>query len=229
MEEKTVANSPILKADKIKKSFSYPINLTILEEISLEIYPGESVAIMGPSGEGKSTLLQILGTLDEPSSGTLHVAGSLVKPSIVAKLRNKHIGFVFQAFNLLEEYTVLQNVLMPAFIAGQSIKKGSAAYERGCALLKRVGLTHRVGYMTKLLSGGEKQRVALARALCNDPDIILADEPTGNLDHTTSKVIHELLLECTTELNKALLVVTHNTNLAAACSRKLFLSSGKLS
>lgn len=224
MEEK----KPILKAVDISKCFTYPAELTILDAISLDLYHGQSVAIMGPSGEGKSTLLQILGTLDTATKGTLTIADKPVTKQIAPMLRNRHIGFIFQSFNLLEEYTVLQNVLMPAFIGGKNVKKGSKHYLRGLELLAKVGLSHRASYMTKLLSGGEKQRVAIARALCNDPDIILADEPTGNLDHATSKNIHQLLIECTTHLNKALIVVTHNRGLAERCDRTLYLSAGKL-
>lgn len=224
MEKKVV-----LKASEIKKSFTYPSLINILNGISLELHEGESIAIMGPSGEGKSTLLQILGTLEEPTSGSLFISGSPVKKSKAPLIRNRHIGFVFQAFNLLEDYTVLQNVLMPATIAGFSTARGSTHYKRALALLEKVGLSKRINYATKLLSGGEKQRVAIARALCNDPEIILADEPSGNLDHETAHLIHELLLDASHNFNKALIIVTHNENLAHLCDKKMHLTKGKLS
>lgn len=219
---------PILSAKKISKTFTYPLNVTVLKSISLDLYPGESVAIMGASGEGKSTLLQILGTLESATSGELVIAGKSVSDHPPPSLRNQHIGFVFQGFNLLEDYTVLQNVLMPALIAGKPIHIHTAAYNRAQELLEKVGVTHRTHFMTKLLSGGEKQRVALARALCNDPEILLADEPSGNLDHETSCRIHELLLHSVKQLNKSLIVVTHDKTLAELCDRILLLCDGHL-
>lgn len=217
---------PILSAKKISKTFTHPLSVEVLKSVSLDIYPGESVAIMGASGEGKSTLLQILGTLEAPTSGELIIAGKSVSTHPSPSLRNQHIGFVFQGFNLLDDYTVLQNVLMPALIAGELIHKNAPAYKRACALLEKVGLSHRMNFSTKLLSGGEKQRAALARALCNDPEILLADEPTGNLDHDTSSRIQELLTHSVKELNKSLIVVTHDKALAELCDRKLILCDG---
>ncbi len=219
---------PFLSAKKICKAFNHPTTVEVLKAISLDVYPGESVAIMGASGEGKSTLLQILGTLEAPTSGELFIAGKSVSTHASPTLRNKHIGFVFQGFNLLDDYSVLQNVMMPALIAGESIHKNGAAHVRASALLEKVGLTPRAHFATKLLSGGEKQRVALARALCNDPEILLADEPSGNLDHETSSRIHELLLHSVKELNKSLIVVTHDKALAELCDRKLILCDGHL-
>ncbi len=220
--------NPILTAKKISKTFTHPLTVEVLKSVSLNVFPGESVAIMGASGEGKSTLLQILGTLEAPTSGDLIIAGKSVSSHPPPLLRNQHIGFVFQGFNLLDDYTVLQNILMPALIAGESIHKNGAAYQRACSLLEKVGLTHRAEFATKLLSGGEKQRAALARALCNDPEILLADEPSGNLDHKTSSRIHELLLHSVKELNKSLIVVTHDKALAELCDRKLILCDGHL-
>ncbi|MBI3900816.1 MAG: ATP-binding cassette domain-containing protein, partial [Chlamydiia bacterium] len=181
--------SPLLSSKKICKSFKYPQSIEILKDISLDLFPGQSMAIMGRSGEGKSTLLQILGTLDEPTSGELFIAGKSVLHHPPSSLRNQHIGFIFQSFHLLEEYSVIHNVLMPALIAGYDIGPKSPAFKRALSLLERVGLSDRVDYDTRLLSGGEKQRVALARAFCNNPEIILADEPSGNLDHTTAEHI----------------------------------------
>lgn len=198
---------PILSAKKICKTFTQPLLIELLRSVSLDIYPGESVAIMGASGEGKSTLLHILGTLEAPTSGELIIAGKPVSTRPSPAIRNQHIGFVFQGFNLLDDYTVLQNVLMPALIAGKPIHKNTPSYKRGCELLEKVGLTPRMHFSTKLLSGGEKQRVALARALCNDPEILLTDEPSGNLDHETSNRIHELLIHSVKHHIKSLLVL----------------------
>jgi lipoprotein-releasing system ATP-binding protein len=223
-----MGNQPVLSAKNIRKIFSHPIEIEILKGVSLDLQAGESIAIMGTSGEGKSTLLHILGTLEEPTSGELVIAGKSVHTNPPPSLRNSHIGFVFQSFHLLEDYTVLQNVLMPALIAGKEIHQHSEAYARGMDLVRKVGLASRLNYPTKLLSGGEKQRVSLARALCNDPEILLADEPSGNLDHTTSKQIQELLLGAVKEFNKSLIVVTHDSSLADLCERQFILCNGYL-
>ncbi len=220
--------APILRANKIKKSFFRPEQLDILKEISLEIYPGQSLAIMGSSGEGKSTLLQILGTLEAPTSGTIEIVQKYVDKSNASNIRNKHIGFVFQGYNLLSDYSALHNVLMPALIAKEQIHKGSFNYNRALELLAHVNLEERAHYPTKLLSGGEKQRVAIARALCNNPEIILADEPSGNLDHATSTVIHNLLLQCAKQYGKGLIIVTHDEELALLCDSILTLKEGQL-
>ncbi|MCH9626416.1 MAG: Lipoprotein-releasing system ATP-binding protein LolD [Chlamydiales bacterium] len=219
---------PILSAKKIRKTFTHPVSVEVLKGVSIEVFPGKSIAIMGASGEGKSTLLQILGTLEAPTEGELIIAGKSITHHPPPTLRNQHIGFVFQGYNLLEDYSVLQNVLMPALIAGRPIHRGSSIYTHACSLLDRVGLSHRIHFTTKLLSGGEKQRVALARALCNDPELLLADEPSGNLDHETSSRIHELLFHSVKELNKSLIVVTHDHTLAELCDRKLILCDGQL-
>lgn len=218
----------LLHAHQLRKSFFYPAQVEVLKGVSLTLARGESLAIMGASGEGKSTLLQILGTLETPTDGALHILGKPITSKNAPYARNHHIGFIFQAFNLLEDYTAFQNVLMPALIAGKDISKGSAAYLRALELLDRVGLSHRAYFSTKLLSGGEKQRVAIARALCNDPAILLADEPSGNLDDVTSQQIHNLLLHSSKELNKGLIVVTHNRSFATLCDRTLHLQKGVL-
>lgn len=217
---------PLLKALHIKKSYDRPIALEILKDISLELHAGQSIAIMGASGEGKSTLLHILGTLEAPTAGVLEICGNDVGTTHPAKLRNQHIGFVFQSFHLLDEHTVLQNVLMPAFIAGKKIHADSPAYERALALLEEVGMIDRAHFHAKFLSGGEKQRVAIARCLCNDPDLILADEPSGNLDHDSSQLIHTLLHECVKGRGKGLIVVTHDKELAASCDKTYILQGG---
>lgn len=219
---------PILQAQLISKRFSYPESFEVLKQISLDLYLGQSIAIMGASGEGKSTLLHILGTLEKATKGCLIISGKAVSSSNSPILRNKHIGFVFQAFNLLEDYSAIQNILMPALIGKKPIHKGSASYQRALDLLDLVGLKNRAHFATKLLSGGEKQRITLARALCNDPEIILADEPTGNLDHETSEKIHRLLFNLSRTLGKALIIVTHDPDLAKLCDQTFYLKKGNL-
>lgn len=214
---------PILTAKNLKKIFAQPARCEILKDVSLTVHEGETVAIMGPSGVGKSTLLHILGTLDNPSSGTLEIAGRDALGDASTLLRNEHIGFIFQNYNLLDEYSVFDNVLMPAKIG----RKGDQ--EEGVKqLLEKVGLSEHSKHLAKLLSGGEKQRVAIARALCNNPDLILADEPSGNLDDTNSARIHDLLISSAKELGKALIVVTHNFELAKQCDLVYTLHDGHL-
>lgn len=211
----------ILQAKKICKRFEKPTLVEVLKGVSLEIFAGESVAITGKSGEGKSTLLHILGTLEEASEGEILICG---KPLLnLPEIRNRHIGFIFQTFNLLEDYTVLENVLMPAKIGRSPLNR-----EKGLQLLEEVGLLHRADFPAKLLSGGEKQRAAIARAFCNDPDLILADEPSGNLDHAHSVVIHELLINSAKKRNKALIIVTHDNELASLCDTGYLLMDGVL-
>lgn len=218
----------ILRAKNIKKTFYNPARVQILDDVNLDVRRGETVAIMGRSGEGKSTLLQILGTLETPCSGTLEVDGQPVTFLNKSRVRNQKLAFIFQSFHLLDDCTALENVLMPARIARKNISPGSEAYERAIELLKQVGLSDRIHFNTKLLSGGEKQRVAIARALCNDPDIILADEPSGNLDKQTSQHIHELLLNLAVHQNKTLIFVTHDPDLAALCTTRYHLQDKKL-
>lgn len=218
----------VLDARELHKSFHYPVKVSLLRGINLQVRRGEAVAIMGRSGEGKSTLLQVLGTLEPPCKGEIRIANQTVSVFNRSPLRRRHMGFVFQSFHLLEDYTVLENILMPAKIARHATSKGSAAYEHGCQLLERVGLANRLNFHTKLLSGGEKQRVALARALCNDPELIFADEPSGNLDYDNSQRIHELLLELASKDNKAVVIVTHNPQLAALCHSRYELRDGRL-
>lgn len=218
----------LLEAKNLSKKFYKPAVVPILKDISLQIHAGESVAIVGRSGEGKSTLLQILGTLESPCQGKLFIEGEQISSSNRIRIRNKKIGFVFQSFHLLEDYTALDNVLMPASIARQPTDRGSAAQARAFDLLEKVGLADRANFHTKFLSGGEKQRVALARAMCNDPSLILADEPSGNLDNQTAQMIHEFLLQFAKNPNKALLLVTHDQQLAKLCSKQYELSQGIL-
>lgn len=220
--------TPILITKDIHKSFYTPSIVKILKGIDLTVMRGDTIAIMGRSGEGKSTLLQILGTLEPPCSGYLEIANQTINNFNKSAIRNKNLAFIFQSFHLLEDYTALENVLMPASIARNNISKHSSAYLRACQLLEQVGLSSRKHFNAKLLSGGEKQRVAIARALCNDPDIIFADEPSGNLDKQTSRHIHELLLDFARKQGKTLIAVTHDTDLAAMCSRQFCLCEGLL-
>lgn len=223
-----IEQSTILQAKNLKKTFSIPNPLTILNGVDLTVHRGETVAIMGRSGEGKSTLLHILGTLEPASEGCLEIAGQPLSRRNTSDIRNTHIGFVFQSFHLLEDYSVLENILMPARIARKSISPSSDSYKRAWKLLSQVGLENRAHYFTKHLSGGEKQRVAIARALCNDPDLILADEPSGNLDAQTAEMIHQLLLNFAHEEGKSLVLVTHDHDLAALCQKQYVLANGKL-
>ncbi len=210
----------ILRAQNLMKS--YP-KVKVLSGISLSLSAGESLAICGRSGEGKTTLLHILGTLEEADGGEIEIAGQKLTRSNAPFLRNRKIGFVFQAYNLLEDFTTLENVLMPARIARQPIDR-----EWGMELLGRVGLTERAHFPAKHLSGGEKQRAAIARALCNHPDLILADEPSGNLDRANAKKMGEMLIALVKEQKKGLILVTHDPELAALCDRKATLSGGLL-
>lgn len=218
----------ILQAHNISKKFTQPAEVEILKGIDLSVQKGETVAIMGRSGQGKSTLLHVLGTLEPPSSGKLIISNQTVNPFNKSRIRNKHIAFVFQSFHLMEDYTALENILMPARIARRDTSKGSETYRTAYTLLETVGLVDRAHFNTKLLSGGEKQRIAIARALCNDPEILFADEPSGNLDRQTSSVIHELLLGFAKRSGKTLIVVTHDHELANLCDRKLILENGHL-
>ena len=228
MENPQIEKRVILRATEIHKSFYQPRELPILKGIDLTVHQGETIAITGRSGEGKSTLLQMLGTLERPCKGNLEIADQKVSIFNQTKIRNRHLAFIFQSFHLLEDYTALENVLMPARIGRQNIAPGSAAHKRGCSLLEQVGLSPRAHFHTKLLSGGEKQRVAIARALCNDPDLILADEPSGNLDKQTAASIHKLLLNFAKEGNKALIIVTHDPDLANLCEKQYVLQNGIL-
>jgi lipoprotein-releasing system ATP-binding protein len=223
-----IPTPPTLIASHLQKTFIDPVRIEILKDVSLEAAQGETIAIMGRSGEGKSTLLHLIGALETPTAGQIKIAGIELTTSNAARIRNRYIGYIFQAFHLLEDDSVLENVLMPAKIARLPTHKGSPQYLRAIQLIELVGLTERIHFPTKLLSGGEKQRVAIARALCNDPNLILADEPSGNLDRANSKIIHSLLIRCAREFNKTLIVVTHDEELAGLCDRVLRLKEGCL-
>ena len=200
-------------------------DLHVLRGVSLQVGEGEKVFLCGASGSGKTTLLYILGGLEKPTQGDVFVSGQPLYASSSgqrARIRNKELGFVFQNYHLLPELTALENVALPSLISG------SSAQERAKDLLGRVGLGERIHHLPTELSGGEQQRVALARALINDPAIILADEPTGNLDAATGKQIMDLLFEVVAESRKTLLVVTHDANLAQRGDRKLVIQKGLL-
>jgi lipoprotein-releasing system ATP-binding protein len=202
--------------------------IDILKGVDIDLNAGETLAIVGASGIGKSTLLHILGALDHADSGAYFFKGEdifLFDQTRLAQFRNKTVGFVFQFHYLLPEFSALENVMMPALISGQSKNKARASSE---AMLVRVGLKDRLNFRIAKLSGGEQQRVALARSLVLKPEILLADEPTGNLDKKNSEYIHQLFLELNHELNMTLVVVTHNTELASYMSRIMTIVDGKL-
>jgi len=202
--------------------------IEILKGLNIDLNAGETLAIVGASGIGKSTLLHILGALDRPDSGAYFFKGDdifLFDQTSLAQFRNKTVGFVFQFHYLLPEFSALENTMMPALIQGLSKKKAGEAAE---PMLVRVGLKDRLNFRAAKLSGGEQQRVALARSLVLKPEILLADEPTGNLDKRNSEYIHNLLLELNTELNMTLVVVTHNMELASHMSRRMTIIDGQL-
>lgn len=200
----------------------------VLKGVDIEIQKGEIVSIVGPSGSGKSTLLHILGTLDKADIGTVNMnntAISSLNGKKLAAFRNKHIGFVFQFHHLLPEFTALENVCIPGWLAGRKKKE---VEEKAIELLKMLGLGHRMENKPNQLSGGEQQRVAVARALINKPDIIFADEPTGNLDTANAKDLHELFFDLRKQFNQTFLIVTHNEELARLSDRVLHMKDGKI-
>ncbi|MDN3504208.1 MAG: ABC transporter ATP-binding protein [Rhabdochlamydiaceae bacterium] len=218
-------NEKVVELKNISKTFHQPHETEILSNVCLTVHKGETIAISGLSGEGKSTLLHLIGLLEAPTSGDIFYGGKSYKRSSLTDLRREYIGFIFQGFYLLEEETVLSNVLMPAKIAKRPTGPKSDAYKRCIKLLDEVGLSDRIDYPAKLLSGGEKQRVAIVRAFCNDPPLILADEPTGNLDQTHSEAIQNLLINCCKKLGKSLILVTHDHSFADLCEKQYYLKN----
>ncbi|ACS97077.1 lipoprotein releasing system, ATP-binding protein [Aggregatibacter aphrophilus NJ8700] len=222
-------STALLSSQNISKFYQEGNQQTeVLKQVSFSMQPGELVAIVGSSGSGKSTLLHTLGGLDQPSSGEVFINGqSLQKmtPNALAKLRNQYLGFVYQFHHLMADFTALENVMMPMLIGRQN--KGEAQ-SRAEQMLSAVGLQHRISHRPSALSGGERQRVAIARALVNNPALVLADEPTGNLDHKTTESIFELIQQLNQEKQIAFLLVTHDLSLAEKLNRRLIMQDGVL-
>jgi lipoprotein-releasing system ATP-binding protein len=215
----------MLKANDIHKNYG---ELEVLKGVDLELNEGEIVSIVGPSGSGKSTLLHILGTLDRPNKGDISVNGNRINAFTdkqLAGFRNRHIGFVFQFHHLLPEFTAIENVCIPGWINGR--KKKEVA-ERAKQLLDALGLGKRLDNKPGALSGGEQQRVAVARALINNPLIIFADEPTGNLDSANARELHQLFFDLRKQFNQTFLIVTHNEELATMSDRVLHMKDGRM-
>lgn len=215
----------MLSAKNITKSYG---NLQVLKGVSLDIKQGEIVSIVGSSGAGKSTLLHIIGTLDYPDEGSVYLKDQRVdqlKGKQLAGFRNKHMGFVFQFHHLLPEFTALENVSIPAWLAGKKKRETEANAKK---LLDILGLKDRIENKPSALSGGEQQRVAVARALINNPDIVFADEPTGNLDSENARELHKLFVRLRDTLKQTFLIVTHNEELAQMSDRILHMKDGKM-
>lgn len=219
----------LLECRDIRKIYrEASVSTEVLKGVSFDIDKGELVSIVGSSGSGKSTLLHILGALDEASRGEVDFLGqnlSALTPNEQAVLRNKHLGFVYQFHHLLSDFTAIENVSMPLLIGGTKV---SIARTEAKALLEKVGLGHRMDHRPAELSGGERQRVAIARALVSKPNLVLADEPTGNLDHTTALKVYDLMRELSIESNVAFLVVTHDNELAVKMDRQMYMRDGLL-
>jgi lipoprotein-releasing system ATP-binding protein len=224
-----MSDNIVLRAQHLSRRYTQgDLSVDVLSNVNLEVAGGERIAIIGSSGSGKSTLLHLLGGLDTPSSGSVTIDGQNfagLSQSKRGKLRNKHIGFVYQFHHLLPEFSAVENVSMPLLIRGES---KSRAADAASELLVRVGLGERLRHKPSELSGGERQRAAIARALVNRPRVVLADEPTGNLDESTADRVYELMLELNQELGTSFLMVTHDTRLAARMDRILQLTRGEL-
>ena len=215
----------MLTARNIEKSYG---NLMVLKGVDISISKAEIVSIVGSSGAGKSTLLHILGTLDKPSKGEILLGGQRIDKlsgNSLARFRNKNVGFIFQFHHLLPEFTALENVCIPGWIAGRKKKEVEI---RARELLKSMSLTERLEHKPDQLSGGEQQRVAVARALINNPSIIMADEPTGNLDSINGRELHQLFMDLRTQYQQTFLIVTHNEELARMSDRIIHMKDGKI-
>lgn len=221
--------SNLLQCHNICKTYREgTLDTQVLKGVSFELKEGELASIIGSSGSGKSTLLHILGALDDATEGHVTFLGdelSALSSNKQAKIRNQHLGFVYQFHHLLADFSALENVAMPLLIGGM---RTGAAKEKAKVLLDKVGLSHRIDHRPSELSGGERQRVAIARALVNSPALVLADEPTGNLDHKTALAIYDLMRELNKESGTAFLVVTHDGELAAKMDRQLHMQDGLL-
>ena len=219
----------LLQVKQVSKTYQDAgIETQVLDEVELDVYKGEQLAIIGSSGSGKSTLLHIMGTLDAPSAGQVLLNNQDVyqlSAQKQAELRNQDLGFIYQFHHLLPEFSAIENVAMPGFIAGANRKQ---ILSDAKALLERMGLGHRLNHTPAELSGGERQRVAIARALINQPKLVLADEPTGNLDAKSGDSIYELIRELAESLGTSFVVVTHDPKLAARMDRQLTMQDGKL-
>lgn len=222
-------NTALLSCQNITKFYQEGTQQTeVLKQVSFSMQPSELVAIVGSSGSGKSTLLHTLGGLDQPSSGEVFIKGQSLQqmsPNALAKLRNQYLGFVYQFHHLMADFTALENVMMPMLIGQQNKTEAQGRAEQ---ILSAVGLQHRISHRPSALSGGERQRVAIARALVNNPALVLADEPTGNLDHKTTESIFELIQQLNQEKQIAFLLVTHDLNLAEKLNRRLIMQDGVL-
>ena len=222
-------NTALLSCQNVSKFYQEGTQQTeVLKQVSFSMQPSELVAIVGSSGSGKSTLLHTLGGLDQPSSGEVFIRGQSLQqmsPNALAKLRNQYLGFVYQFHHLMADFTALENVMMPMLIGQQNKIE---AQDRAEQILSAVGLQHRISHRPSALSGGERQRVAIARALVNNPALVLADEPTGNLDHKTTESIFELIQQLNQEKQIAFLLVTHDLNLAEKLNRRLIMQDGVL-
>lgn len=221
--------NPAIKLDNVWKIYQLGnIELPVLKNISLEIAPGSFVVILGPSGSGKSTMLNMVGCLDLPTKGKVFLDGSDISEMSedeLAQARGRKIGFIFQQFNLLHNLTALENVMIPMVFQGKSEKERQ---ERAKSLLSSIGLVERINHRPTELSGGEQQRIAIARALSNNPEIIVADEPTGNLDSSTGKKIMEILIDLHKNEKKTIIVVTHDPTIANYSSQVVHIKDGQL-
>jgi putative ABC transport system ATP-binding protein len=218
----------LIRLDQVSKQFSGKRRVTALEDINFQVTRGEMVSIVGPSGSGKSTLLNLIGGLDQPSSGEIHIDGQSIarlSDDALTQLRRDKIGFIFQFFNLMPSLTCLENVALPLHLRGWGKRK---IEERSRELLDLVQLTHRLDHQPDELSGGERQRVAIARSLAASPPILLADEPTGNLDSRSGAEILDLIRSLHEKLNATILIVTHDAGVARSCSRTIALADARV-